>query len=57
MIYRKEYYLDSQEFFEVQYLDESLIVDEEIRKIINDKIENLKDMYNLKAKSMYKKCI
>lgn len=55
MIYRKEYIVDEEEYFEVEYLDASSIVDEEIRGIVNEKIETLKDSYNRKTRVLYKR--
>ena len=55
MIYRKEYIDDEADYFEVQYLDATTIVDEEVRAIVNQKIEYLKDMYNRKTRVLYKR--
>lgn len=55
MIYRKEYVIDEEDYFDVEFLDASIIVDEDIRAIVNSKIESLKEIYNKKVRFLYRR--
>jgi len=46
---------DEEDYFDVEYLDASLVVDEDIRVIVNNKIETIKEIYNRKLWIIHKK--
>lgn len=53
MIHRKEYDFVKEDYFEVEYLDSTILADDDIRYIVNNKIESLKEMYNKKTRFLY----
>ena len=55
MIHRKEYDFNEEDYFEVEYLDSTILADDDIRYIVNNKIESLKEIYNKKTRFLYKK--
>ena len=42
MVFRKDFVLDDHEFYEVQYLDTTLVLDPNLREILNEKLASLK---------------
>jgi len=40
---RKEYNIGKENYFEVEFLDITLILDEQIRELVNYKIANLRE--------------
>jgi hypothetical protein len=43
MIWRKESSVEEMNFFEVEFLDVTMVFDDKIREIVNTKIKNLRD--------------
>ena len=54
MLHRSDYYKED-DYFEVEYIDACILADDDIRAIVNNKLETLKEQYKRKARNLMKK--
>ena len=54
MLHRSDFYKEDN-FFEVEYIDACILADYDIRAIVTNKLEILKEQYNRKARILMKK--